>query len=224
MKTPSALSRRDFIKGAAACAVALPMGSLLAACSSEAPEADDTTASDNEQESSTVTEPLPEPSVSGSVLVAYYSATGHTEGIAEAIEAELDADLFVITPTEPYSSDDLAWTDEGSHVSLEHEDPDGRHVELAETIPEAFDSYDVVFVGFPTWWQNASWVVDDFVKGNDFTGKTVIPFTTSSSSPLGDGGTNLAAMAGTGTWLDGMRFSGSASRSDVAEWIGGLGL
>ena len=89
---------------------------------------------------------------------------------------------------------------------------------------ENWDSYDTVFIGYPIWWGIAAWPVDGFVEANDFTGKTVIPFCTSSSSDIGDSGMLLEEMAGTGEWLEGMRFRGSASESDVAEWIAELEL
>ena len=160
----------------------------------------------------------------GSVLVAYFSATGNTEAAAGYIADALSADTFEITPAEPYTSDDLNWSDEDSRVSREHEDPSLQTVELAETTPENWDSYDTVFIGYPIWWGVAAWPVSSFVAANDFTGKTVIPFCTSSSSGLGESGTLLAQAAGTGEWLDGQRFSGNVSESDVTQWLDSLAL
>lgn len=161
---------------------------------------------------------------SGKVLVAYFSASGNTKAVAEKIADATGGDLFEIQPADPYTDDDLNWTDENSRVNKEHEDESLQDVALAQTTPDNFDSYDTVFIGYPIWWQDASWVVDNFAKDNDFTGKTVIPFCTSSSSPIGDSGKNLEQMAGTGTWLDGQRFSGSASDSEVQEWVDSLNL
>ena len=76
----------------------------------------------------------------------------------------------------------------------------------------------------PIWWGIAAWPVDNFVKGNDFTGKTVIPFCTSSSSGLGDSGNLLEEMAGTGDWQEGHRFSSGASDADAADWVASLNL
>lgn len=143
-----------------------------------------------------------EPEETEKNLVAYYSASGTTERIADYIAEEMNADVFVITPVNEYTDADLNWTDSNSRVVQEHNNPDTRHVELVQTIPDNFDSYDNVFIGYPIWWQEAAWVVDDFVTENDFTGKNVIPFCTSMSSPLGESGTKLAAMAGTGNWLE----------------------
>ena len=160
----------------------------------------------------------------GSVLVAYFSATGNTEAAAGYIADALGADTFAITPAEPYTSDDLNWSDENSRVSREHEDPALQTVELAETTPENWEDYDTVFIGYPIWWGIAAWPVSSFVEANDFTGKTVIPFCTSSSSQLGESGTLLEQAAGTGEWLDGQRFSGGVSESDVAQWLDSLAL
>ena len=160
----------------------------------------------------------------GNVLVAYFSATGNTEAVAGHIADTLGADTFAIAPAEPYTSDDLNWSDENSRVSREHEDPSLQAVELAESTPENWDTYDTVFIGYPIWWGVAAWPVSSFVEANDFTGKTVIPFCTSSSSGLGESGQLLADLAGTGDWLPGQRFSGGASADEVAEWISSLAL
>ena len=160
----------------------------------------------------------------GKVLVVYYSASGNTKRVAEDIAEAADGDLFEITPAEPYTSDDLNWTNSDSRVSREHDDESLRDVPLTTTEVENWDDYDTVFIGYPIWWGIAAWPVDTFVKNNDFTGKTVIPFATSSSSGMGQRGTLLSEMAGTGDWQDGQRFSSGASQSDVADWVSGLGL
>ena len=158
------------------------------------------------------------------VLVVYYSASGNTKRVAEDIAETAGGDLFEITPTEPYTSDDLNWTNSDSRVSREHDDESLRDVPLTTTEVENWDDYDTVFIGYPIWWGIAAWPIDNFVKNNDFTGKTVIPFATSSSSGMGQSGTLLEEMSGTGDWQDGQRFSSGASQSDVADWVSGLGL
>ena len=160
----------------------------------------------------------------GKTLVVYYSASGNTERVAKDIAEAADADLFEIVPTEVYTSDDLDWTNPDSRVSREHDDESLRDVPLTTTEVPDWDSYDTVFIGYPIWWGIAAWPVDTFVKNNDFTGKTVIPFATSSSSGMGQSGTLLSEMAGTGDWQDGQRFSSGASQSDVADWVSGLDL
>jgi flavodoxin len=160
----------------------------------------------------------------GKTLVVYYSATNHTENVANYIATATGADTFEIVPMVEYSSADLDWTDDNSRVVYEYNNPDERNVELVETEVADWDSYDTVFIGYPIWWGIAAWPTDSFVKANDFTGKTVIPFCTSSSSGLGDSGNLLAEEAGTGDWQEGMRFSSSVSESDVAEWVESLGF
>lgn len=157
-------------------------------------------------------------------LVAYYSASGTTKRIADYIAEEMNADVFVITPVNEYTDADLDWTDSNSRVVQEHNDLSNVHVELVQTAPNNFATYDNIFIGYPIWWQEASWVVNDFVTENDFTGKNVIPFCTSMSSPLGESGTKLEAMAGTGNWLDGIRFTSRSSEEDVKKWAKGLDL
>ena len=160
----------------------------------------------------------------GGTLVVYYSATGNTEQVANYIADITGGDLFELEPAEPYTSDDLDWTDDNSRVSQEYYDESLRDVELVADTVENWDSYDTVFIGYPIWWGIAAWPTDGFVEANDFTGKTVIPFCTSSSSGLGESGELLAELAGTGDWQEGMRFRSSASEADVQEWIDGLNL
>ena len=131
---------------------------------------------------------------------------------------------YEITPVEPYTSDDLNWTNSSSRVSREHDDESLRDIALTEITPADWDSYDTVLIGYPIWWGIAAWPVDNFVKGNDFTGKTVIPFCTSSSSGLGDSGNLLEEMAGTGDWQEGHRFSSGTSDADAADWVASLNL
>ena len=109
-------------------------------------------------------------------------------------------------------------------MSREHDNPDERFVELVESTATDWASYDTVFIGYPIWWGIAAWPVDSFIDANDFTGKTVIPFCTSSSSGLGESGELLAEAAGTGNWLEGQRFRSGVSEEDVKAWIADLGL
>lgn len=158
------------------------------------------------------------------VLVAYFSATGNTAAVADVITQATGADAFVITPAAPYTSDDLNWRADGSRVNREHEDESLRDIELAQVTPDNFADYDTVFLGYPIWWGIAAWPINRFVTENDFAGKTVIPFCTSTSSGLGDSAALLQAAAGTGTWEQGRRFASNASASDVEEWLGELDL
>ena len=158
------------------------------------------------------------------VLVVYFSATDNTRRVAQTIAETLGADIFELDPTEPYTSADLDWTDPNSRVSREHNDASLRNVALVNAVPENWDNYGTVFVGYPIWWGGAAWPVNGFVTANDFTGKTVIPFCTSSSSGMGSSGAGLAALAGEGDWQDGRRFQSGASETTVTEWVASLDL
>ncbi len=218
MMKNTVISRRTFMKGAAATAVVASAGGLLSACASqEETPAQDVAQEEPVQEEEAADEVAP----AGGILVAYFSGTGNTQGIAEAIAGELDADIFAITPVIPYSEADLGYNDPDSRTSQERNDPN-RSVELEQITPDNFDSYGTVFLGYPIWWGNASWAIDNFVSGNDFTGKTVIPFCTSGSSPIGSSAQGLAAMAGTGEWQEGRRF-GAGAVDDASAWLGELG-
>lgn len=159
------------------------------------------------------------------ILVVYFSATGNTERVAGYIAEATGGDLFELIPVDGYTSADLNWTDENSRVVQEYENLELRDIELVSTTVENWAQYDVVFIGYPIWWYDAAWPVNGFVEANDFTGKTVYTFCTSSSSGLGNSTQNLAAMAGgSGTWLDGRRFSSGATQDTVTSWIDGLNL
>lgn len=155
-------------------------------------------------------------------LVVYFSATGSTRAVAEAIAESANADIFEIVPQDPYTSGDLNWNDENSRVTLEHNDESLRNVPLVKSVPDNWEKYDTVYIGYPIWWGIAAWPADSFVGANDFTGKTVIPFCTSASSGLGNSGEMLKTKAGSGDWKDGKRFSSGASKTEVAKWVSDL--
>lgn len=195
----------------------------LAACGSANKPASSTTQPESSSTAPAESEPETQPET-GKTLVVYYSASGNTERVAKDIAEAAGADLFEIVPTEVYTSEDLNWTNPDNRVSREHDDESLRDVPLTTTEVPDWDSYDTVFIGYPIWWGIAAWPVDTLVKNNDFTGKTVIPFATSSSSGMGQSGSLLADMAGTGEWQEGQRFSSGVSSDDVQSWVNGLGL
>ncbi|MBQ8349365.1 MAG: flavodoxin [Ruminococcus sp.] len=189
------------------------------------PEISSVASAATEAETSADTSADEEPeNAEGKTLVVYYSATGSTEMVAGYIADAVGADLFELEPVNPYTSEDLDWTNENSRVSVEHENESERDVELVSATLDNWDEYDTVFVGYPIWWGIAAWPVDAFIETNDFTGKTVIPFCTSASSDLGESGELLAKMAGTGEWQTGMRFRSSASEDEVKVWMEDLGM
>ena len=155
----------------------------------------------------------------GKTLVVYYSATGNTRGVAKKLAENLNADTFEIVPSNPYTDDDLDWNDDNSRVSKEHDDESLRDVELESTTVPNFDTYDTVLIGYPIWWGIAAWPVNSFVEANDFTGKTVIPFCTSSSSGIGNSADILEDLTKTGTWQEGIRFGTNPSDDDINDFI-----
>ena len=160
----------------------------------------------------------------GNVLVVYFSAQGHTESVAAEIAEATDGDIFELVPVREYTTEDLNYNNESSRVVREYENEELRDTELVSAVPDNWESYDTVFLGYPIWWGIAAWPVNGFVEANDFTGKTVVPFCTSASSGLGDSGRLLEDLAGEGNWLTGHRFRSSASADDVRDWLGDLGV
>lgn len=209
----------------------------LAACGSSASSAATTPAPTAEAAPAPTEEPAPaesetaeaadsteKPTTDSKTLVVYYSATGTTERVAQMIAEATGADLFEVEPAEPYTSADLNYSDKDSRVSREHDDESLREVALVSTEVPDWDSYDTVFIGYPIWWRIAAWPMNGFVAANDFTGKTVIPFATAANSGMGDSGTLLAELAGTGDWKEGERFYSSSTADDIQSWLSTLGL
>lgn len=182
----------------------------------------ETPSSDSETENADAKEDVSGTESTGETLVVYYSASGNTEEVANYIAAATGGDIFKLEPAEPYSDADLDWTDDGSRVCREHENEDERNVELVSDTAPNWDSYETVFIGYPIWWGIAAWPVNNFIKANDFSGKTVIPFCTSASSGLGESGKLLSELAGTGDWQEGERFQSGVSEEDVKAWIESL--
>lgn len=159
---------------------------------------------------------------SGSVLIAYFSATGNTEHIAEHLAGILDADLYEIVPEAPYTSEDLNYSNSDCRANQEQNDPAARPA-ISGGVENMAD-YEVIFLGYPIWWGDAPKIVSTFLESYDFDGKTIVPFCTSGSSPIGGSASGLEALTSGATWLDGQRFSGSASWETVSQWVDSLGL
>ncbi len=154
------------------------------------------------------------------VLVAYFSATGTTKGVAEKIAAVTGGDLYEILAAEAYSADDLNYNDRNSRSTIEQNDKNVRPEIGSEDI--SLEGYTTVYLGFPIWWGEEPRILDTFVEKYSFEGITVIPFCTSASSGIGRSGPNMEALAGNGTWLQGKRFNGNVSEADLKSWIEGL--
>lgn len=165
-------------------------------------------------------EPTDEPAPHKTVLIVVFSATGTTKSVAEKIAAIEDADLYEILAAEPYSEADLNWHDSNSRTTKEQNDNSARPAIASESID--LTSYERIYVGYPIWWGEEPRILDTFVESYDFGAITMIPFCTSASSGLGRSGKNLADHANGGNWLEGKRFSGGVSESDLVDWINGL--
>lgn len=154
------------------------------------------------------------------ILVAYFSATGTTQAIAEYIAADLDADLHKITPAVPYTSDDLNYTTTNTRAEREQNNPAARP-EISGFVA-GMDQYDTIFVGYPIWWGQAPKIIYTFLENYDLSGKTIVPFCTSSSSGIGSSAANLHPLAPSAVWQDGGRFAGGANHSAVTGWLNTL--
>lgn len=214
------MTRRNLLKAAAIAAV-----TMLAGCSGAQDDvADDAATSDQEAPDQTV--PVEDtaagdvPAGDGATLVAYFSATGNTEEIARALAEHLGADVFAVEAAQPYTDADLDYNDSSSRASTERVD---ARPELAQVTPDGWAGYQTVLLGYPIWWGEAAWPLRTFAEGNDFAGKTVVPFCTSASSGIGSSGEGLAELAGGGDWLGGERFSAGAT-DDAAAWADDLDL
>ncbi len=156
----------------------------------------------------------------GKILVAYFSVTNNTEGVAQKLVDGLGADLYEITPDQPYTDEDLDYGNSKSRTSVEMDDPSARPA-ISGSV-ENMEQYDVVFIGYPIWWGKAPRIMSTFIESYDFSGKTIIPFCTSGSSGFGSSDSALRSAASGATWLDGHRFPAGASSEDVLAWAKGL--
>lgn len=155
------------------------------------------------------------------ILIAYFSCTGTTEQVAKHIENNLQADLYEITPEIPYTSADLNYSDSSTRATKEQRDESARPA-ISGTV-ESMSDYDIVFLGYPIWWGQAPKVIYTFLESYDFSGKTIIPFCTSHSSGIGSSDTELHSLCSDSTkWVQGKRFGGNASESEVVQWVNGL--
>ena len=156
------------------------------------------------------------------VLVAYFSATGNTEGVARTVADLTGGDLYEIVPAQPYTDADLDYTTPDSRSQQERADPDARP-EIRGSV-EQMDDYAVVFLGYPIWNGQAPKIVSTFLESYDFDGVTIVPFCTSGSSPIGSSAESLEPLAPNGRWLAGQRFPAGAPEADIQAWLDGLDL
>ena len=162
-----------------------------------------------------------EPETDGGTLIAYFSWSGNTEQMAQAIRTETGGDLYQIEPAVPYTDDYDALLDIAQQEQAENARP-----ELASPV-ENWDSYDVIFVGYPNWWSNAPMAVYTFLEAYDFTGKTLIPFNTSASGGFGRSLSGIEESAAGANILDGLALTEGELgnvQGEVSSWLAGLRL
>ena len=158
-------------------------------------------------------------------MVAYFSATNNTEAVAQTIARHINAKIYELEPRDAYTSADLNYGNSDSMVVQEHNqivNGNRVNVELVETHFEGFEDAEYIFLGAPVWWQELSWVIESFVSENDFEGKTIIPFETSSSSSFTLD--NLTPLATNATWLGPQRFRLRVQESEAISWVDGLDI
>lgn len=214
--------------------LALTMAASLAACgagaSGEPQESQPGNSSSSASQPLTPAEPDTMPDSSqepskgnaNSTLVAYFSATGNTEEIAQHLQTILGASLYEIIPAKPYSDDDLDYNASDCRANQEQNDPSVRPA--IDGSVENMDGYDVILLGYPIWWGKAPRIISTFLESYDFTGKTIVPFCTSGSSGIGGSAEHLTVLAADATWLEGARFNPGATQDEVAAWVEGLGV
>lgn len=167
----------------------------------------------------------PKPGGGQKVLVAYFSGTGTTRGVAENIAAALGTDtatLHEITAAQPYTAADLDYTNSNCRSVTEQRDPSACPA-ISNSVSD-MEQYDVVFLGYPIWKNDAPRIIYTFLESEDLSGKTIVPFCTSGGSGIANSVSNIRGLAGGATWLDGRRFSGGTSRDTMIEWVNGLNL
>lgn len=157
----------------------------------------------------------------GRILVAYFSATGTTAAVAEKLADMTRADIYAIMPEEPYSTADLDWRNKKSRSSVEMENPDARPALHGRK--ENIAAYDVVFIGYPIWWDLAPRVVNTFLEVHDLAGKTVVPFATSGGSTIANSVAMLRKTYPNLDWKDGKLLNNS-SETVIRAWLDKLGI
>lgn len=152
----------------------------------------------------------------GKTLVAYYSATGTTEGVAKLIASATGGTLYEIQPEKVYTSADLNWNNKSSRSSKEMADAQSRPAILKNL--ENAGSYEVIYIGFPIWWDEAPRVVNTFIESYDFAGKTVIPFATSGGSTISNSVKVLKQTYPKLNWQAG-KLLNRATKETVSDWV-----
>ena len=149
-------------------------------------------------------------------LVAYFSATETTRGLAERLADAIGADLFRIKPKQEYTEQDLDWTKKTSRSSIEMADKNTRPA-IASKVKD-ISEYDVIFLGFPIWWYREPSIIDTFIESYDLAGATIVPFATSGGSGIGVADENIRKLLPMAKIEKGKRFSTSVSDAELKKW------
>lgn len=155
-------------------------------------------------------------------IVVYFSRTNNTEKIADYIIDYTDSDSYEIEAAVPYTDEDIEYNNSSCRANKEQNDKSVRP-EIANPI-ESLEQYDVIYLGYPIWWGEEPRIIDTFLESYDFSDKTVIPFCTSASSGISTSEKNISNLVPVGNQLEGKRFSASASKESVCEWVDSLNL
>lgn len=161
-------------------------------------------------------QPEPDKPAKSDILVAYFSCTNTTEGIAEIIADETGGTLYEIVAADPYTEDDLKYYTNG-RADKEQADSSCRPA-ISGSVDNMSD-YDIVYIGYPIWHGQAPRIISTFLESYDFSGKTILPFCTSHSSGIGSSDTNLHSLAENAKWLEGRRFEAGTSKEKIAAWL-----
>ena len=182
---------------------------------SETKQAEDSAAS--EESSKAISGETDVPESHSDVLIVYFSVTGTTKGVAERIASLTGGDIYEIQAVEAYTPEDLDYNDSGSRSTTEQNDKNIRPEIGGEEL--SLSGYTTIYLGYPIWWGEEPRIMDTFVEKYSFDGITVIPFCTSASSGISKSSSNMEALAGSGRWLKGRRFTKDVSEADLQDWI-----
>jgi flavodoxin len=150
------------------------------------------------------------------VLVAYFSASGVTKGVAQQLAEVTGGTLHEIKPAQPYTDADLDWRDKQSRSSVEMQDKSSRPA-ITDKLKNMQD-YDIIYVGFPIWWYTCPTIINTFMEAYDFKGKTVIPFATSGGSSIKKACEDLKAAYPDVKWKEG-KLLNQATKKDLENWV-----
>lgn len=157
-------------------------------------------------------------------LVAFFSASGSTKGVAEKLANVVGGDLYEIEPEKPYTAEDLDWTNPKSRSSIEMKENRSFRPPIKGKV-DNIEDYDTIYIGFPIWWYVAPTIVNTFLESYDFSGKTIIPFATSGSSGMGNTVNELKpSCSDDTTFIEGERFPASVSEDKLRSWVDKLNI